>query len=450
MPGATEAVERADPKSTSDKPKRKVETDENKDEQKSLSDGEDKFHPPNLSAGYVGGYYADDRPYGEPCVYQAKEGGLDYQNEEILNRTHGITAELLKSIGKTLLQGKSLVSISIPCRIFEPRTALQRILDCCGFKCAYLTKAAKCPDPVERMKYVITSIVAGFHLQIKQLKPFNPILGETFQATYPNGTNIFCEQVAHHPPISAFDIQDVQKRWRFWGRHEFTASMGMNTITGQQIGPNYVEFPDGTKIAYFYPDCVCSGGVIYGKTRTLTWVGRIYFRDITNGIAAEVMFGNKKGWFSFMSKAKRGNGEFDGEIFAFSNPPKGTRLNKDVLTEVDTERNKNKKRDHKKLSDISGDWTKAVNFDGIPYWTVGCVEPVFPIPIPDEECLPSDARFREDLVYLNAGDYENAQASKEKLEVIQRADKKLRKAAAKKHKKADSSGSYWSLGSRSR
>lgn len=34
-------------------------------------------------------------------------------------------------------------------------------------------------------------------------KPFNPILGETYQATV-NGCNIYLEQISHHPAISAY------------------------------------------------------------------------------------------------------------------------------------------------------------------------------------------------------------------------------------------------------
>jgi hypothetical protein len=33
-------------------------------------------------------------------------------------------------------------------------------------------------------------------------KPFNPILGETFQAIF-DGCLVYGEQIAHHPPISA-------------------------------------------------------------------------------------------------------------------------------------------------------------------------------------------------------------------------------------------------------
>jgi len=38
-------------------------------------------------------------------------------------------------------------------------------------------------------------------------KPFNPLLGETWQAEQANGgCRIFMEQISHHPPISAFEM----------------------------------------------------------------------------------------------------------------------------------------------------------------------------------------------------------------------------------------------------
>jgi len=35
------------------------------------------------------------------------------------------------------------------------------------------------------------------------MKPFNPLLGETFELFVPGKYKYFSEQVSHHPPISA-------------------------------------------------------------------------------------------------------------------------------------------------------------------------------------------------------------------------------------------------------
>jgi hypothetical protein len=62
------------------------------------------------------------------------------------------------------------------------------------------------------------------------------------------------------------------------------------------------------------------------------------------------------------------------------------------------------------------------------YWTLGEQAPVQWTPVPNP--LPSDCRFREDLVLLRQEDYKQGQAAKEMLENRQRADAKLRKAGS--------------------
>ena len=57
-------------------------------------------------------------------------------------------------------------------------------------------------NPLQRMKFVITSSISFFYATHTFDKPLNPILGETYQAIMEDGTEICLEQVAHHPPIS--------------------------------------------------------------------------------------------------------------------------------------------------------------------------------------------------------------------------------------------------------
>ena len=51
-------------------------------------------------------------------------------------------------------------------------------------------------------------IIAGLHHAFENWrKPFNPILGETWQATLSDGTSMHMEQISHHPPVSAFHME---------------------------------------------------------------------------------------------------------------------------------------------------------------------------------------------------------------------------------------------------
>jgi len=82
---------------------------------------------------------------------------------------------------KQLLEGKNIVSVSLPVRIFEARSTLHRISDNWGTGSKYFNKIANLSNPIERMKNYIAFAISGLHMGIKQLKPFNPILGETYQ-----------------------------------------------------------------------------------------------------------------------------------------------------------------------------------------------------------------------------------------------------------------------------
>lgn len=140
----------------------------------------------------------------KPGYRRAPEGGIECFNREELRTQDGLILELMKTVGKTLIEGKNVVSISLPVRIFEPRSTLERVCDFWAFGPIYLNRAAHCIDPLERFKNVVTFAIAGLHNPCKQLKPFNPILGETYQATWADGSEIFLEHTSHHPPISNF------------------------------------------------------------------------------------------------------------------------------------------------------------------------------------------------------------------------------------------------------
>lgn len=72
-----------------------------------------------------------------------KDGGLECFNQEELKCQEGIVIDLMKSAGKQLMEGKNVVGISLPVRIFEPRSTIERVCDWWAFGPIYLTRAAK-------------------------------------------------------------------------------------------------------------------------------------------------------------------------------------------------------------------------------------------------------------------------------------------------------------------
>jgi hypothetical protein len=60
-----------------------------------------------------------------------------------------------KQLVLILLKGLSISHISLPIKIFEARSSIQRIVDFWASAPLYLTLAAKAKDPVERLTHVI-------------------------------------------------------------------------------------------------------------------------------------------------------------------------------------------------------------------------------------------------------------------------------------------------------
>jgi len=68
-----------------------------------------------------------------------------------------------------------------------------------------LDKAIEQSDPLRRMAFVATYVVTNLtSLERNSTKPFNPLLGETFELVT-DKFRFLAEQVSHHPPITALE-----------------------------------------------------------------------------------------------------------------------------------------------------------------------------------------------------------------------------------------------------
>ena len=109
---------------------------------------------------------------------------------------------ILKQLGSNLMSGKSIMNISLPVELFGDDSILERIGGGFGYLPKFLVPAAECTDILEQTK-LVASFFAGIPaLHLNSAKPFNPILGETFEFKV-GGIPIYMEQISHHPPISA-------------------------------------------------------------------------------------------------------------------------------------------------------------------------------------------------------------------------------------------------------
>src|SRR5436190_24254674 len=100
--------------------------------------------------------------------------------------------------------GKDMTKMTLPVSFNEPTSLLQRVAENMEYS-DLLDIAADRADSVERMVYVAAFAASEYDSTIGRVaKPFNPLLGETFEYVRPDkGYRFFVEQVSHHPPIGA-------------------------------------------------------------------------------------------------------------------------------------------------------------------------------------------------------------------------------------------------------
>lgn len=112
--------------------------------------------------------------------------------------------------------GKDMTKMTLPVSFNEPTSLLQR----CAEDMEYadlLDVAADRTDSTERLVYVAAFAASEYASTIGRVaKPFNPLLGETFEYARPDKNyRFFIEQVSHHPPIGAAWAESP--KWTYYG-----------------------------------------------------------------------------------------------------------------------------------------------------------------------------------------------------------------------------------------
>ncbi|NWH17385.1 OSBL3 protein, partial [Grus americana] len=137
--------------------------------------------------------------------------------------------------------GKDLSKVAMPVELNEPLNTLQRLCEELEYS-QLLDKAAHTPNPFERMVYIAAFAVSAYASSYYRAgsKPFNPVLGETYECIREDkGFQFFAEQVSHHPPISACHAESVNfafwqdVRWKneFWGKSMEIVPVGTTHVT---------------------------------------------------------------------------------------------------------------------------------------------------------------------------------------------------------------------------
>lgn len=109
----------------------------------------------------------------------------------------------------------------------------------------------------------------GSLIYMTMQKPFNPILGETYQS-WIDGCPVYFEQISHHPPIAAYLM--IGRGYKLSGTLEAKMDISINSGTGGNEGIFTVEFDNGRKFHYTTAPGELSG-LTYGE-RKLLLVGK--------------------------------------------------------------------------------------------------------------------------------------------------------------------------------
>ncbi|XP_048606943.1 oxysterol-binding protein-related protein 2B isoform X1 [Brassica napus] len=143
--------------------------------------------------------------------------------------------------------GKDLSRVCLPVYFNEPISSLQKCFE--DLEYSYLLDQAyeygKSGNSLLRALYVAAFAVSGYaSTEGRHCKPFNPLLGETYEADFPEkGIRFFSEKVSHHPTVIACHCEG--KGWKFWGDTNLRSKFWGRSIQLEPVGVLTLEFDDG-------------------------------------------------------------------------------------------------------------------------------------------------------------------------------------------------------------
>eukprot|EP00262_Sarcandra_glabra_P009759 TRINITY_DN2431_c0_g1_i1.p1 TRINITY_DN2431_c0_g1~~TRINITY_DN2431_c0_g1_i1.p1 ORF type:complete len:812 (+),score=126.22 TRINITY_DN2431_c0_g1_i1:187-2622(+) len=143
--------------------------------------------------------------------------------------------------------GKDLTKVCLPVYFNEPLSSLQKCYE--DLEYSFLIDRAyewgKRGNGLMRILNLAAFAVSGYaSTEGRNCKPFNPLLGETYEADYPDkGLRFFSEKVSHHPMIVACHCEG--RGWRFWGDSNLKSKFWGRSIQLDPVGVLTLEFDDG-------------------------------------------------------------------------------------------------------------------------------------------------------------------------------------------------------------
>jgi hypothetical protein len=129
------------------------------------------------------------------------------------------------------------------------------------------------------MKRAVIFMISMGTIGLGYAKPFNPILGETFQA-YIDNCPLYMEQTSHHPPISTLYFKG--RGYEIYGSVNPAISLRINSVKCFSEAPFYIRYENKDSIE-FRPAKMLVGGLLVGE-RTFDFCDASKFTLLTQAM----------------------------------------------------------------------------------------------------------------------------------------------------------------------
>ncbi|XP_077232745.1 oxysterol-binding protein-related protein 3C-like [Tasmannia lanceolata] len=307
--------------------------------------------------------------------------------------------------------------VTLPVFIFEPMTMIQKVAEIMEY-CHLLDLADECEDPYMRLVYASSWAISVYCAYQRTWKPFNPILGETYEMVNHDGITFISEQVSHHPPMSAghaenehfiYDVTSKLKT-KFLGNSVDVYPVGRTRVTLKKDGVVLDLVPPPTKV----------NNLIFGRM----WVdspGEMVMTNMTTG-ERTVLYFQPCGWLG------AGRYEVDGYVYNAAEEPKilmTGKWNKSMSYQpCDLE---GEPLSGTELKEV---WSAAGTSESDKFQYTHFAHKINSFDTAPKKLLATDSRLRPDRFALENGDLSKAGAEKSSLEERQRAERRNREEKA--------------------
>lgn len=334
--------------------------------------------------------------------------------------------------------GKDMTKMTLPVTFNEPTSLLYRA----GEDMEYadlLDIAADRSDSIERLVYVAAFAASEYASTIGRVaKPFNPLLGETFEYVRPDKNyRFFIEQVSHHPPIGAAWAESP--KWTYWGESAVKSKFYGRSFDINPLGTWFLRLrptSGGREDLYTWKKVTSSVvGIITGNPVVDNY-GPMEVKNWTTGEVCKIEF-QPRGWkassaYKLTGKVVDADGRVRYSIGGRWSSKMYARLTPGYEAAVEDPGDSASLHDRGNMNDPSKAyliWKANPRPDNIPFNLTPFVLTFNHIDDKLRPWLaPTDSRLRPDQRAMEEGEYDFAADEKNRLEEAQRARRRVREA----------------------